>query len=686
MNDLSNYLNSEVFYELIYNFKKSNDNLDLNQIIGFFTSLNVKLYLAIKDINLINLFNIELLTVYSSKYSKQYMDDYNFNQDTNSLLDKYVKIKLNTNDPNIVKKYLYDSVAKNNWKFHAFNSTFYESIKNYGINPKINFTPQKEIDEINDIFIKYGISNIVGYQKINSENKVSYSTTPKVSYNYGLRSPEWFSYFVSGGMTGDNTTFIEKDYNSALNQLNTIMNNKNFSNIDKNIVLSFFNKYWDLYVRDSSPYLVIVKESDGLSFEQFKYLTRQDKNLLDFSFNELGINKQTDEIIDTSGALFIKMPEYSNIIKYINKKENDINKRTESSMILDSNNKLINIQTYFNSDLFWDLMQDLNVAKQDQWENSYKESYYNSRMEDAMQYIVEESLKFYLLLKDEKNVFELLNNFIKEIIPIVNTLNESEIYLKCDELILNNLYNILNINDKLEISEQDRLKCFEIIYNNVISNDFAFHAFNNAVYDSIKLNGIDPNFSFTDQEELNKINKIYNKYGIGTPFFMQSVNCVNQISYSSSPNVSYGYGVASPEWFANFCSKNKSDPNYSPFPNRDYYSALENISTTISNFSSEDKHQVIEFFNKNWNIYASKENIPILAIVPQKNEVLKNEKYNKFKKDISFYFEWYCLNRQCCDSHIDKLDTSQALFVSLPSYNKLMELAKQKYNCETYNK
>ena len=157
---------------------------------------------------------------------------------------------------------------------------------------------------------------------------------------------------------------------------------------------------------------------------------------------------------------------------------------------------------------------------------------------------------------------------------------------------------------------------------------------------------------------------------------MQQKNCVGQISYSSSPNVSYGYGIDSPEWFTNFCH------NYdkiSPLRNRNYEEAFNSIMKKIELFSDEDKKTIIDFFNKNWEIYASNENTPILSIISRNEEINKEEERKDFCDDMNFYFECCCLDRDKVDNHTDFIDTSNAIFITMPSYNRLMKLAEYKY-------
>lgn len=345
------------------------------------------------------------------------------------------------------------------------------------------------------------------------------------------------------------------------------------------------------------------------------------------------------------------------------------------------------IKTFFNSETFYNLIKKINVSKTDEWGKMYDYDMFNSDVTEAVQYIVEESIKFYLVFIDDENVLDLLIEYIENIIPIINKEEQFYIHTKCDTLILKYLCNKLNIEYSKDLSVENKEKIFDILYKNIISKDYGFHAFNSSMYDSIKKHGINPNFYLTSQNDLNLVGETYKKNNLYYPFFMQNKNCIGQISYSSAANFSYMYGIDSPEWFSNFCNDKQTYNN--PYIKREYDAALDILNKKISNFNNEDKKIVIDFFNKNWNIYASKENIPILAIFELEKENRYITEYGKaledFKENPDDYIWRECLNRGACDNHINHVDVSNALFIQLPSYNKVVELSKEKYYGEIKN-
>ena len=99
---------------------------------------------------------------------------------------------------------------------------------------------------------------VFGWQKLNCDGKVSYSMTPSVSYYYGKNSPEWFAQFTGQGFPFTPSDKYKKDayvqgnYDSAKNNLLTLMKEYNFSTSDQERVIDFFDKNWNIYAKKNS--------------------------------------------------------------------------------------------------------------------------------------------------------------------------------------------------------------------------------------------------------------------------------------------------------------------------------------------------------------------------------------------------------------------------------------------------
>lgn len=248
---------------------------------------------------------------------------------TNNLESKEVK--------NDIYSFFMKNDSKNSYIYHAFNSVNLDSIKEKGIIPNPTDSYQNDIDLINNIYLKNNICSPFGWQKINCQDKVSYSNTASVSYGYGLVSPEWFSHFVgddlvySGVKDYKKRAFIQNDYNEAKKNILSLLNNKNVSEEETIQVINFFDNQWEKYA-NKQPMLAMIPKSNEKSTEDDtnKKIARNlvnkkdDYNLAqeinydaDCLFGLNGIDDQTDEKIDTTNAIFIKLPSYNYIEKKV---------------------------------------------------------------------------------------------------------------------------------------------------------------------------------------------------------------------------------------------------------------------------------------------------------------------------------------------------------------------------------
>ena len=193
----------------------------------------------------------------------------------------YNEIIYNIKDINQIIKFIEKNAFKK-YIFHSCKEIFLDSIKKNGINPNIKLTSQNELDTINNIFIKHGINNILGWQKINCENQVSYSESSLVSYSYATRSPEWFSeftgysyaYIVNEISEKNMEAYIYDNYDLARNNLTSIMKIKNFSINEKKYIINFFNKNWKLYA-NKRPIIIMLSKDEHIKLKDNYYKSNE---------------------------------------------------------------------------------------------------------------------------------------------------------------------------------------------------------------------------------------------------------------------------------------------------------------------------------------------------------------------------------------------------------------------------
>jgi len=210
--------------------------------------------------------------------------------------------------------------------FHGYNGVTEESIREHGLDPEYSTPNQEEIDRINKIFVKYGLSAIFGWQSLNCKGKVSYSEIPDASYYYATGSPEWFSHFCGETLEYHPSMykkhgFIRNDKEMAREDLLKLMESNGFQEEEIDEVISFFEKNWQR-LANREPGLLIKRVEDR-DIDGFKARMRGNDYFRDtrhlygllIGYGESDL--QTEEAIDTSDARFIRLPKYTTVMKKV---------------------------------------------------------------------------------------------------------------------------------------------------------------------------------------------------------------------------------------------------------------------------------------------------------------------------------------------------------------------------------
>ena len=338
--NIENYFVSDEFLEVLKPISKRLEQSDGNYVLGEIISYAIKYVLIMgNDETLSN----ENLTNFLKKVVDIISKIDDKTQSFSSSLQHHISIlyvdellsSLQLDRKTVKEEDLYQELfciiikrlESQMYMYHAFNSVYLDGIKTNGLDPGAHaWTSQEEINEIDDIFKKYKINRIFGWQRLNCEGKVSFSLDPLVSYDYGIRSPEWFSQFV-GGSTAyiqggvDRNAFQKGDYNLAKNNLLTLMKAEGFSPDDQAKVLAFFEKKWPIYA-NNNPMLVIKPfakiDMEELILVHSDYFEEKDIDLfmwhmLNFMAN--GLDQQSKKKISMEDAKFIKLPKFYEFIK-----------------------------------------------------------------------------------------------------------------------------------------------------------------------------------------------------------------------------------------------------------------------------------------------------------------------------------------------------------------------------------
>src|SRR3989344_2701794 len=211
----------------------------------------------------------------------QYMDDGVF-KDFASLQDEIVssvtrKLALqppeNDEQREAQEQQIYDYVVKNfiqnGYVFHGFNGTFEKQIRINGLKTSERMWDYAEIDRAKALVEKTG--NYLFHAIGHSRNSTYYCTQERLPYEYAISSPEWFSILAQDNHIVPNeyksrTAFYRRDYETAMGNFENFCNTqKARGSIDENEkqeLLDFFKKYWDILMGpESKPKDALIRRA-----------------------------------------------------------------------------------------------------------------------------------------------------------------------------------------------------------------------------------------------------------------------------------------------------------------------------------------------------------------------------------------------------------------------------------------
>lgn len=264
---------------------------------------------------------------------------------------------------------------------------------------------------------------------------------------------------------------------------------------------------------------------------------------------------------------------------------------------------------------------------------------------------------FCMLFKDIKDIEEYM---------LINKKDEQKDFIK------KKIAEKLDIKIK-EIPDRDK-EIFEYAYKNFKENGYVFHAGNSFSIGKNMENGLNGNGSNIEQKkELLHIASIYGKYDRDKPLGWGIIDIENNNDgwfYDGSPENALYY-ADSPEWFNQFCGGNLAysyegieEEKRHGYTNRDYNTCLETVTGLIekNKMTDEDKKEILDFFNKYWNLF--RDTTPTLLLVPaeQVEKMDMNMFYEIYGKDKIYNDicsgEVRCNINVCCKKKIepDKLE------------------------------
>lgn len=432
----------------------------------------------------------------------------------------------------------------------------------------------------------------------------------------------------------------------------------------------------DVLWKKGNERLIINSKYIGLKSEEEKnkFYDEYIKNLL-YKKKVIEVTEKNLEIIKRMKEKdYISDDLYQLFMKTYNNSIDNVKKQDSSSYKIISEE----ISNYLNSKDFFDNIKNLYEIVQ--LKNVHAD------LKKLVNMLTSEIIKYYLLFKEDKNitsVVEFTNNLTNMFIEQINTDKEfdfSSMYLKeVIEKIYSNELDSLGIYGKLD-KHKYIIEKLNYIYK--------FHGFSSNNLESIKQNGLDPSKRELPTEEMNIIHDIFSKHNIKMIFGWYKINYKNNVFYSLTPNISYNYALASPEWFSQFVGDATiyGKEGNATLLNNDYEKAVSNLTNVMNNyhFTDAEKNIVFNFLNKYWKIYAN--NKPMLFIEKEETGYLKNEDIlnDAIELDsIDFTLNSLCLEYGAVDCRSDKIISPEnSEIIELTDYQKIYNYI----NNNDYNK
>ena len=267
--------------------------------------------------------------------------------------------------------------------------------------------------------------------------------------------------------------------------------------------------------------------------------------------------------------------------------------------------------------------------------------------------------------------------------------------------------HIINqVKENLGIEESDPTadeKIYQYLVEKFFKEGYLFHSFNGSFEESVRENGLDLHKRDWDWQKLERIREICTPVGEPRILGWGDLNCQGKISITDKTDFVYRYGVASPEWFAQFTSEGFHIPNSEPYDKKAYYkkdyeAAKKNIlllceklmsrseediknRKAYPNITPEEKIEILNFFEEHWKIFANEKSSPKCALIKRsalQKDIPPFETYeeytkNPFAKDptlkqaVAFLFSSFDHDKQ----HTKNISPEDISIIDLPEYTEV---------------
>jgi len=234
---------------------------------------------------------------------------------------------LSKEEKELIKNDFIQNYIYNGFVIHSFHSALYDSIMEKGLSSNDRIWDDSEIMSLGNIFFSKGAYGALGGYSYYNGNGLYFEHNYRKLYSHAIYSPEWFNFLTSSNhLTGfpdiDRAPFALKNYDACKQNVIDLCNNVGIDEQQKEIVLTMFNKYFEMF--KSKDVMVALIPKKVVKKDQINSEILSNKNLLEtIIYLSDDINQEYKEHfgnvwngnIPSEKFDIIKLPKLENFIK-----------------------------------------------------------------------------------------------------------------------------------------------------------------------------------------------------------------------------------------------------------------------------------------------------------------------------------------------------------------------------------
>ena len=239
----------------------------------------------------------------------------------------------NTNNKIKITNYIYEKYIKEGYLYHAFPSCFIDEVKEKGLDINTYYRYFDELKEINEIFAKYRIDDVI--TKSFEGPHLAFTDSFFMASFYANSSPMYLQEICENIDNNvkpkiDLEAFVLKKYNRSLSNIDYITRKSEMTSSEKNKIMDFFKKEWDdLKIVNNMPTIALVKRSllgkDNLYHYEGILSMANDADLFTMVYKVLDTGFNDVKVTDSISKENIRLVNIEPISNYYHEDDKPIN-------------------------------------------------------------------------------------------------------------------------------------------------------------------------------------------------------------------------------------------------------------------------------------------------------------------------------------------------------------------------